>query len=84
MMTKCPACGSTEIMTDLGVFRDFHQPYPQSFVWLVPPKGTKGNDLTSDCTADVCGSCGHMELYIKSAPQLLEAYKKGYVSQKSA
>lgn len=88
MMTQCPECGSTEIISDLFVFADEaasgeHPPYvklnepepaKRPFVWM--PKS-----VAAGFRAAVCGECGHTQFYTKHFAQLLEAHKKGYTSE---
>ena len=88
MMTKCPECGSSEIIPDLVVFADEAasgqnppyvkllepEPVNRPFIWM--PK-----DVRTGFHAAVCGGCGHTEFYTKLHAQLLEAHKKGYTSE---
>jgi predicted nucleic-acid-binding Zn-ribbon protein len=90
MMTKCPQCGSSEIISDLIVFAQGHtaggqpiyvtmiepEPEKRPFVWL--PKTEMAGFRVA-----VCGECGHAELYTNSHKELLAAYKKGFVSQQN-
>lgn len=80
MMTKCPTCGSTEIIPDLVAFTGSTNAN-HIFVILEPAKGQKGDEVSVGFRADVCGSCGHTEFYTKYANDLLEAHKKGYVGR---
>lgn len=48
---------------------------------LDPSKGQDGELVSIRFRVDVCGSCGHAELYTKFAAKLLEAHKKGYVKR---
>lgn len=89
MTTKCPECGSSEIIPDLVVFCDeentgikllnvdLNEPEPPNrpFIWI--PKSLK-----TGFTASICGSCGYTRFYTKAHAQLLDAHKKGYKSQK--
>ena len=91
-MTKpCPECGSTDIVPDLLVFADEsltgqHPPYVQ----LMEPEPAKRPFLWSPKTvasgfrAAVCGNCGYTRFYTKQHAELLEAHKRGYVSQQTA
>ena len=88
MITKCPECGSTEIIPDLIVFADeatigqnppyvkLLEPEPKNrpFVWM--PK-----EIKTGFRAAVCGACGYTRFYTKYHAELLEAHKKGYTSQ---
>ena len=88
MMTKCPQCGSTEIIPDLIVFGHGAsagqlpasvtliepEPAKRPFVWM--PKSE-----TSGLRAAICGACGHVDLYTRYHKELLAAHKKGYVTQ---
>ena len=91
MMKSCPECGSTEIVSDLLVFADealngLHPPY----VKLLEPKPEKApfiwrpNTVTTGFRVSICGSCGYTRVYTKDHAAMLEAHKKGYVSQQSA
>lgn len=66
MMSKCPECGSTEIVPDLIVFADeaavgqrpvhvsLKEPEPakRPFMWI--PK-----DVSTGFRAAICGGCGY-------------------------
>ncbi len=83
-MTKCPVCGSTEIISELPLFAGTSgSAIGGPYVVLDPPKGLKGNpeSVSIGFRANICGSCGHTELYTKYAAKLLDAYKQGYVSR---
>ena len=89
MMTKCPQCGSSEIIPDLIVFGygsnagqmpisvTLIEPEPakRPFVWM--PKSE-----TSGLRAAICGECGHADIYTNYYKELLAAHKKGFVTQK--
>lgn len=89
MMKKCPECGSTEIVPDLIVFADEalvgqHPPYvsliepepeKRPFIWM--PKS-----VSTGFRAAICGSCGYTQFYTKYHAEILDAHKKGYISQK--
>jgi len=87
MMTKCHACGSTEIVQDLRLFTSMARGSSVGFIpdklyaILVPPKGQTGDSVTIWLHADICGSCGHAEIYTVHANDALEAQKKGYISK---
>lgn len=88
MITKCPECGSSEIIPNLIVFTDEStsgqkpayvkllepEPAKRPFVWM--PR-----EVTSGFRAAVCGSCGHTRFYAANRAELLEAHKKGYTGQ---
>src|SRR5690348_14279440 len=88
MMTKCPECGSSEIVPDLIVYADSSgtgqnppyvklmepEPAKRPFVWM--PK-----DVRTGFYAAICGACGHTEFYTKRHAQILEAHKKGYKNE---
>jgi predicted nucleic-acid-binding Zn-ribbon protein len=89
MMNRCPECGSVDIVNDLIVFAgeapsgqrlvyvSLQEPPPQkkSFVWS--PK-----EVVTGFRASVCGSCGYTSFFTKQYKEILEAHKKGFVSQK--
>lgn len=81
MMTKCPQCGSSEIVPDLIVFTEEtvsgHRP---AYVKLVEPGKRSPKEVKAGFRAAICGSCGHTQLYTKYPKEILEAHKKGYVS----
>jgi predicted nucleic-acid-binding Zn-ribbon protein len=88
MMTKCPECGSTDIVPDLIVFADAatsgqNPPY----VKLVEPEPAKlpfiwmPKDVKAGFRAAICGACGHTQFYTKQHAEILEAHKKGYTNQ---
>ena len=80
MMTKCIICGSEEIIPNLRVFTKIGSDTDTAYVALDPPKKVKGESVEIGFRAAICGSCGHVELYVRYADELLDAYKKGYVS----
>ena len=82
MMTKCLACGSTEIIPDLRVFTQIGSETETTYVALDPPKKVKGPPVEIGFRAAICGNCGHVELYVRYAEELLDAHKKGYISPK--
>jgi len=80
MMTKCPKCGSTEIVPELILYGNLHTGKKPARVILVDPS-RKDDDVVVGFYADICGSCGYTEFFTKKANLLLEAHKKGFVSQ---
>ncbi len=82
MMTKCPECGSTEIIPDLNVFTKQAAMATNeiNYVALVDP-ARRGKPVVIGLRAAICGSCGHVEFYTRYASELLDAHKKGYVSR---
>jgi predicted nucleic-acid-binding Zn-ribbon protein len=80
MMTKCPKCESTEIIPELILFGNLISGKKPARVILVDPS-KKADDVIVGFYADICGSCGHTEFYTKKADLLLEAHKKGFISQ---
>ncbi len=81
MMTKCPQCGSMEIIPDLILLSSAGGMVGSARVVMVDPSG-KGDDVVVGFRADVCGSCGYTEVRTKFAQDLLNAHKKGYVTYK--
>ena len=77
MMTKCPQCGSAEIVPDLIVFGEVTSIWRSIFVSLVHP-AKKGEPVNIGFRVAVCGTCGHAEMYTRAYQDLLDAYKKGY------
>src|SRR5262245_48715487 len=88
MMTKCPQCGSRDIVSDLIVFADEatvgqNPPY----VKLIEPEPAKrpfiwmAKDVKAGFRAAICGACGHTEFYTRQHAEILEAHKKGYTNQ---
>lgn len=77
-MTKCPQCGSTEIIPDLFVVTGNNL---YAALNLQPPKGSKAQEFYTRCQASVCGSCGYMELYANDAAKLLAAYRSGATTE---
>jgi predicted nucleic-acid-binding Zn-ribbon protein len=88
MMTKCPDCGSSEIVPDLIVYTDEAtsgqipayvklvepEPAKRPFIWM--PQAVK-----TGFRAAICGACGHTQFYTKYHTEILDTYKKGYVGQ---
>lgn len=81
MMTKCPKCGSTEIIPDLILLSFMAGDVGTVGVVLEDPS-RKGENESVGFRADVCGNCGYAEFYTKYASDLLNAHKKGYVTSK--
>jgi predicted nucleic-acid-binding Zn-ribbon protein len=89
MMTSCPECGSSEIVTDLIVFAgvapsgqqlvyvSLQEPPPakQPFIWS--PK-----EVVTGFRAAICGGCGYTRFYTKQYKEILDAHQKGYTSQR--
>jgi predicted nucleic-acid-binding Zn-ribbon protein len=84
MMTKCPKCGSTEIIPSLGVrggdghppFVSILEPEPANRPFIWAPKNEQ-----SHFRADVCGTCGYTEFYADNFKALNEGHKKGFKSK---
>ncbi len=91
MMKTCPECGSTEIVSDLLVFSDAALSGESApYVELVEPAPAKRPFVWTPKTvatgfhAAICGTCGHTQFYTKHSAEILDAYKKGFKSQKTA
>jgi len=83
MMTQCPQCGSNEIIPDLVLFGN-EIPSCQAFVSLVDPHPHHAQEgFAAGVRVAVCGGCGHIEIYTNWNKELLEAYKKGLVTEKA-
>jgi hypothetical protein len=80
MMTKCPQCGSTEIVPDLIVFTVVEASRGTLFVSLMDP-AKKGERVEVGFRAAICGARGHNEMYTRYPQDVLDAHKKGYVTQ---
>ena len=80
MMTKCPECGSTEIVPDLILYTEVNAMRGTLFVALVDP-AKKGKTEYVGFRIAVCGACGHAELHTRFPQDILAAHKKGYVTQ---
>ena len=88
MINTCPECGSTDIVPDLLVFSDEslsggHPPYvkviepePEKRPFIWSPKS-----VATGFRAAICGSCGYTRFYTRNYAEILEAHKKGYISQ---
>jgi predicted nucleic-acid-binding Zn-ribbon protein len=81
MMTQCPKCGSMEIIPDLILISSAGGMAGSVRVVLVDPSG-KGDNVATGFRVDICGNCGYTEMHTKFANDLLNAYKKGYVTYK--
>jgi len=83
-MTKCPECGSTEIIPDLNVFtkRAAIATNEINHVVLVDPS-RRGQSVVIGFRAAICGSCGHVEFYTRYAADILDAHRKGYVTRET-
>ncbi len=78
MMTKCPDCGSTEILSDLVVFGGYQDNNIRLI--MVDPK-KKGESVVYGIRAALCCGCGHVDLYTKYYKEFVEAKNKGYVTR---
>jgi predicted nucleic-acid-binding Zn-ribbon protein len=88
MMTKCPECGSNDIIPDLLVNTDAANPnHKPAYVKLLePPPAERPNmwipqEVRTEFYAAICGSCGFTRLYTKQHIKIWEAHQKGYISQ---
>ena len=88
MMTKCPECGSGEIVPNLLVCTDETVSGGEpAYVKLVEPEPAKkpfmwmSDEVKVNFHAAVCGSCGYTRFYTKVHAEVLEAHKKGYAGQ---
>ena len=87
MMTTCPDCGSTEIVSELLVFSgDAATGERPPYVKLVEPEPAKRpfiwlpKSVATGFRAAICGACGHTQFYTKNHAAILEAHRKGYTS----
>ena len=80
MMTKCPECGSTEIVPDLIPLAEVSALRGPIFLTLVDP-AKKGKRVDVGLRLAVCGACGHAELHTRYYQEVLDAHKNGYVTQ---
>jgi predicted nucleic-acid-binding Zn-ribbon protein len=87
MMTTCPECGSTEIVSELPVYSGNSQSGQNPpYVSLIEPDPEKRPFIWSPKTvgtgfrAAICGGCGYTQFYTKHYAEILEAHKKGYKS----
>ncbi len=75
----CLRCGSTNILPDGHV----HSQFPVSVEVPTNPaalklKGTRSKYLRSR----ICGSCGHVELFVEGAPELWDKYQQNNPERK--
>ena len=83
MMTKCPECGSTEIIPDLSVFTKQAGVSTNEVNYVVLEDPThRGKPVNVGFRASVCGKCGYVEFFTRYAADLLDAHKKGYLSRR--
>jgi len=87
MMTKCPECGSTEIISGLNLLTEETTSGGRpAYVKLLEPEPAKRpfmwvrQEVKSEFQAAVCGNCGHTQIYANSPSEILEAFKKGFTS----
>ena len=86
-MSKCPECGSSDIVPDLNVLTEEttsgHRPL---YIKLVEPEPAKlpfiwvAQEVKSEFSAAVCGQCGFTQFHSKNYAEVLDAHKKGYSS----
>ena len=88
MIPKCPECGSSDIIPDLLVNTDAASPnHKPAYVKLIErspanrPAGWIPLEVKTNFHAAICGACGFTRFYTKHPAELLEAHKKGYISQ---
>ena len=88
MMTKCPECGSSDIIPDLPVNTDAANPnHKPAYVKLIEPRPAERpsmwipQEVKTEFHAAICGACGLTRFYSKRHAELLDAHKKGYISQ---
>jgi len=88
MLTKCPECGSSDIIPDLHVNTDAANPnHKPAYVKLIEPPPVDGPagfiplEVKSEFHAAICGSCGYTRFYSKTHTEMWEAHNKGYTSQ---
>jgi predicted nucleic-acid-binding Zn-ribbon protein len=88
MMTKCPECGSSDIIPDLLVNTDAANPFhkPAYVKLLEPPPADRPAgwiplEVKTNFHAAICGTCGFTRLYTQHHAEILAAHKKGYISQ---
>lgn len=88
MMTQCPVCGSSEIVSDLKLYTNETvrngmpiyaklvepEPAKKPFTWMV-------DERKVNFYAAVCGECGYTQLYTKEHAEILEAHQKGFQSR---
>ena len=79
MMKQCPQCGSSEIIPDMFLAGEVYPALRSAVVVLANPKN-HGDSVSVGFRVDVCGACGHAELYTVGNKELLEAHKKGWIS----
>lgn len=87
-MTKCPECGSSDIIPDLLVNTDAANPFhkPAYVKLLEPPPADRPAgwiplEVKTNFHAAICGTCGFTRLYTQHHAEILAAHKKGYISQ---
>jgi predicted nucleic-acid-binding Zn-ribbon protein len=90
MMTQCPECGSTEIVSDLQVFSDEAATGQQPpYVKLLEPEPAKRpyiwvpKSVVAGFRAAVCGGCGYTHFYTRHFASILQAHKHGYKTAES-
>jgi predicted nucleic-acid-binding Zn-ribbon protein len=88
MITKCPECGSSDIVSDLPVYTDDTVSGGKpAYVKLVEPKPQKppflwmAAEAKTGFLAAICGACGHTQLYAEDHAEILEAHQKGFTAQ---
>ena len=91
MMSKCPECGSADIINDLVVFAgaapsgqqlvyvSLEEPSPEKKPFIWNPK-----TVETGFRASICGDCGYTCFYTSQFKELSDAHKKGYTSQKKS
>ena len=84
MLTKCPDCGSTDIVSDLMVYsiaaRHAGNEILVVHVDLSDPH-KKSEPLLVGFRASICCDCGYTKFYTKRFKELKEAVKKGYLNR---
>lgn len=87
MMSTCPECGSTEIVSELLVFSgDAPTSERPPYVKLVEPEPAKRpfiwmpKTVATGFRAAICGGCGYTHFYTKHYREIWEAHQQGFTS----
>lgn len=87
-MSKCPDCGSSDIIPELDVLTtETSSGNRPAFVKLIEPELTKrpfmwmAQEVKSYFKATICGNCGYTQFHTTFPDELWQAHQKGFIPE---
>jgi ribosomal protein S27AE len=71
--TTCPKCGSPMLIDDVRIIEGMHEQGVEAAVYKRPRAMVFKGTVATPLCARVCGSCGHVELFVANPQALLQA-----------